>query len=61
MPRQVRIEYAGAFYHVVARGNRREPIVFDDRDRKTDPVATARVEDFYEDPQPGRQASLSYM
>jgi len=35
MPRQVRIEYPGAFYHVMARGNRREPIVFDDTDRKT--------------------------
>jgi putative transposase len=29
MPRQVRIEYAGAFYHVMARGDRREDI-FDD-------------------------------
>jgi len=35
MPRQVRIEYPGAYYHVMARGNRREPIVFDDTDRKT--------------------------
>jgi REP element-mobilizing transposase RayT len=35
MPRQVRIEYAGAFYHVMARGNRRGDIVFDDEDRKT--------------------------
>lgn len=26
MPRQVRIEYEGAFYHVMARGNRRNPI-----------------------------------
>lgn len=35
MPRQVRIEFPGAYYHVMARGNRREPIVFDDADRKT--------------------------
>jgi len=35
MPRQVRIEYPGAFYHVLARGNRKEPIVFDDSDRRT--------------------------
>jgi hypothetical protein len=35
MPRQVRIEYGGAFYHVMARGNRRGDIVFDDEDRKT--------------------------
>ena len=26
MPRQVRIEYSGAFYHVMARGNRLDPI-----------------------------------
>jgi hypothetical protein len=26
MPRQVRIEYEGAFYHVMARGNRRNRI-----------------------------------
>lgn len=26
MARQVRIEYEGAFYHVMARGNRRNPI-----------------------------------
>jgi len=35
MPRQVRIEFEGAMYHVMARGNRRGDIVFDDEDRKT--------------------------
>ena len=35
MPRQVRIEFAGAMYHVMARGDRREPIVRDDEDRST--------------------------
>ena len=35
MPRQVRIEYAGAYYHVMARGDRREAIVKDDEDRLT--------------------------
>ena len=35
MPRQVRIEFSGAFYHVMARGNRRADIFFDDKDRKT--------------------------
>lgn len=35
MPRQVRIEFPGAFYHVMARGDRREAIVKDDEDRKT--------------------------
>jgi putative transposase len=33
MPRQVRIQYNGAIYHVMARGDRREAIFFDDRDR----------------------------
>jgi hypothetical protein len=35
MARQVRIEYGGAIYHVMARGDRREPIVKDDEDRRT--------------------------
>ena len=35
MPRHVRIEYAGAMYHVMARGDRREEIVKDDEDRRT--------------------------
>ena len=34
MARQKRIEYAGAIYHVMARGNRRGDIVLDDEDRK---------------------------
>ena len=34
MPRAPRIQFDGAVYHVMARGNRREPIVFDDSDRK---------------------------
>ena len=34
MPRARRIEYENAIYHVMARGNRREPIVFNDRDRE---------------------------
>ena len=34
MPRQLRIEYAGAIYHVMNRGDRREPIFKDDFDRK---------------------------
>lgn len=33
MPRQVRIEYEGAIYHCLARGDQREPIVVDDSDR----------------------------
>ena len=33
MPRQLRFEYEGAVYHVLARGNRRQSIYRDDRDR----------------------------
>lgn len=34
MARPLRIEYPGAFYHVMNRGQRQEPIVLDDRDRE---------------------------
>jgi len=34
MPRQLRIEYPGAIYHVLNRGDRREPIFKDDLDRQ---------------------------
>jgi REP element-mobilizing transposase RayT len=34
MPRSIRLEHAGAFYHVMARGNRRESIYADDDDRR---------------------------
>ena len=33
MPRSLRIEYPGAYYHVMARGNRREAIFRDEEDR----------------------------
>jgi putative transposase len=33
MARSLRIEYPGAYYHVMARGNRREDIFLDDNDR----------------------------
>lgn len=33
MARPLRIEFAGALYHVISRGNERKPIVRDDRDR----------------------------
>ena len=32
MPRQLRLEYAGAIYHIMSRSNRREAIFKDDRD-----------------------------
>lgn len=34
MARSVRIEYPGAYYHVMARGNRRGTIFFDEDDRR---------------------------
>ncbi len=34
MARSIRLEYAGASYHVMARGNRRGPIFLDDDDRR---------------------------
>jgi putative transposase len=33
MPRPLRIEYEGALYHVVSRGDQREPIFLDDQDK----------------------------
>ena len=34
MPRQVRIQFEGAIYHVMCRGDRREDIFEDDTDRE---------------------------
>jgi REP element-mobilizing transposase RayT len=34
MARKIRVEYAGAIYHVMNRGNRRQPIFRDDEDRQ---------------------------
>ena len=34
MPRQLRLEYPGAIYHVMNRGDHREPIFKDDLDRQ---------------------------
>ena len=34
MARKLRVEYAGAIYHVMNRGDRREPIFNDDADRQ---------------------------
>jgi hypothetical protein len=33
MPRQMRIGYAGAIYHVISRGDQREPIFLDEGNR----------------------------
>ncbi|MGH9196012.1 MAG: addiction module toxin RelE, partial [Acidimicrobiia bacterium] len=34
MTRPLRLEYAGALYHVTARGDRLEDIFFEDEDRR---------------------------
>ncbi|MEY2409521.1 MAG: REP-associated tyrosine transposase [Verrucomicrobiota bacterium] len=34
MPRRLRLEYEGAIYHLMNRGDRREPIYLDDTDRQ---------------------------
>ena len=34
MPRKLRVQYPGAIYHVMNRGDRREPIFKDDQDRE---------------------------
>ena len=34
MARKLRVEYEGAIYHVMNRGDRREPIFKDDVDRR---------------------------
>jgi putative transposase len=35
MPRKLRIQYPGAIYHVMNRGDHQEPIFHDDKDRET--------------------------
>ncbi len=35
MARKPRVEFEGAFYHVIARGNQRQDIFRDDKDRRT--------------------------
>jgi hypothetical protein len=34
MVRKLRIQHAGAMYHLINRGDQREPILNDDRDRQ---------------------------
>jgi putative transposase len=43
MARKLRVEYPGAIYHVLNRGDRREPIFKDDRDRQAFVEALAAV------------------
>ena len=34
MPRKLRVQYGGAIYHLMNRGDRREPIFLDEEDQK---------------------------
>ena len=43
VPRSVRLEYAGALYHVMGRGDRREAIFSDDGDREMFPTTLAQM------------------
>ena len=43
MARSLRVEYVGAYYHVMARGNRREEIFMDEEDRRFFLEAMAEV------------------
>ena len=43
MARSLRVEYVGAYYHVMARGNRREEIFMDEEDRRFFLEAVAEV------------------
>ena len=47
MARPLRIEYPGAVYHVMSRGNARQGIVADDRDRLQFLSLLAHVVDRY--------------
>jgi putative transposase len=48
MARQLRIEYEGAFYHVTSRGNLRDRIFFDNRDREKFIDILKRTEVYYQ-------------
>lgn len=48
MSRPLRIEFAGALYHVMARGNAREAIYLDDEDRQAFCQGLSRVSDRFD-------------
>lgn len=47
MARQLRIEYKGAFYHITSRGNQREKIYWDDKDREEFKKILKRTKEIY--------------
>jgi putative transposase len=47
MARQLRIEYEGAFYHITSRGNQREKIFWDTKDRERLKAILKRTKERY--------------
>lgn len=47
MARQLRIEYEGAFYHITSRGNQREKIFWDNKDRERLKTIIERTKERY--------------
>jgi len=58
MPRKLRVEYAGAMYHVMSRGDQRDDIFLDDVDRH-DFIKTL-AEACLSDNEPGRTQGSFY-
>lgn len=48
MARSLRLEFEGALYHVVARGNAREPIFLHDDDREAFVTSLGRATDRFD-------------
>lgn len=48
MARPLRIEYEGAFYHVLSRGNKQQDIFLDDHDRQTFLKTVARMSERFD-------------
>jgi hypothetical protein len=47
MARQLRIEYEGGFYHITCRGNQREKIFWDAKDRERLKTILERTKERY--------------
>jgi REP element-mobilizing transposase RayT len=48
MTRQLRIEYEGAYYHVLSRGNHQQAVFLSDHDRNTFLQTLARLSERFE-------------
>ena len=59
MTRPIRIEYAGALYHVTSRGDRQEDIYIDDVDRSSFLTLLAQVSKDYNEIKRNKGSSLA--